>query len=223
MTIVPSKGKGTAQECLMQFMQAANADEVAHFINFMGNIPRSTAQRWTTPPYGLPSGENLLRLRYYLDWLGFELEEVKELRTPVRDCGRLFAFRLIQLEDILQVLDYSDSSQGRSQTLSVLKGVAGTSFPKLEKLRDFADGFRSQLEQAMAIQETLPQPRFVAEPITESVTEATASPASPEVEDAELRVLELNKEIADEELSIARLQRHVDKLKKERAGLISRH
>lgn len=222
MFIVPSKGKGAAQHCLIQFVQAASDDEVAHFINFMGNPPRSTGQRWTTPPYGLPSGENLLRLWHYLDWLGFELEEVKELHTPVRDCGRLLAFRLIQLEDILQVLDYSDSSQGRSQTLSVLKGVAGTSYPKLEKLKVFADGFRSQLEQAM-VKETLRQPRFVAEPITESVTEATASPASPEVEDAELRVLELNKEIADEELSIARLQRHVDKLKIERAGLISRH
>lgn len=55
----------------------------------------------------IPKGESFYRLQYYLEGLGYEIEELQGLPKPAYKLGQLIAFDIIEMEYARDVLGYA--------------------------------------------------------------------------------------------------------------------
>ena len=138
--------RGSADDCFKHFLTADFGErKLGVFADFMA-AKRSTLSDWIEQR-SMPSGENLLRLWYYLEFIGYNVVEIDSLQRPVQACGRLLAFRVVRFEDLMQVLSFQPSNE-RSKTFYVLLGKGSTSFERLEKMKHFAARYEESLSEA---------------------------------------------------------------------------
>lgn len=155
--------RGPTAQCWKHFVDAEfDGNKKAALAHFVGVKENGSAMRgWFTfkkgKPYTFPVGENLIRLRFFLDHTGYQVSEVQKLEAPIRDCGRLLAFRIIEIQDIIQALNFKVSNGDPSHVLTVLRGQNGFSAERLKKLKDFVEEFREFLPEK---QQKVPSLRY---------------------------------------------------------------
>jgi len=79
---------GTTRECLENFrtIQPERAEETENLAPpIFGSERLAAFHKWLNNGAGLPSGEDLIRLRYLLDALGYKVEELEQLPTTIRN------------------------------------------------------------------------------------------------------------------------------------------
>lgn len=140
--------KGTTAECLVHL---ANATKEDHFrkrkmlASFVG-VGDEAVYHWFKKG-ALPVGEPLLRLRFYLEFLGYNVEELQTLAPPIRDAARLFAFRVATLPEIAQLVGYPEGRSGIDTLLKVFRGTQGVTKQRLEQFTSFVELYGEQLSE----------------------------------------------------------------------------
>lgn len=117
--------------------------EVARFVKV---DPNKTVKRWADRKQAAV-GESLIRLRYFLELKGYRIPELESLEQPIYNIGKIFAFDVANLDDIIQMFEFEAGHSGRSQTLDILHGKRGTSRERLQKARKFGEAFGGLLQE----------------------------------------------------------------------------
>jgi hypothetical protein len=139
---------GTTAECLVHLAQATKVDHFAKrkaIASFAG-VGDSTVYRWFKGVMQ-PVGEPLLRLRFYMEFLGYNVQELQALNPPVRDAARLFAFGIATLSEIAQLVGYSEGRGGTDTLLAVFRGTQGVSKQRLGQFTSFVELYGEQLSE----------------------------------------------------------------------------
>lgn len=109
--------RGTTAECFKHFLGLTfKTDQMPRIAEFIGTKPDNIRRKWRDK--FVPIGDNLLRLRYFLDAFGYEVEELEALHMTVFNMGLVYAHRLVTMESLARDLSYS-----RDQVSRVLMGV----------------------------------------------------------------------------------------------------
>lgn len=139
---------GTTAECLVHLAQATKVDHFAKrkVIASFAGVGDSTVYRWFRGVMQ-PVGEPLLRLRFYMEFLGYNVQELQALNPPVRDTARLFAFGITTLSEIAQLVGYSEGRGGTDTLLAVFRGTHGVSKQRLEQFTSFVELYGEQLPE----------------------------------------------------------------------------
>lgn len=152
--------RGSTEECLAHFSGARfegdKKEAVAAFCNVSID---NTARRWLSPKHPIkPAGANLIKVRYYLDHLGYDVAELRALEDPVRDLGRLIAFSVVTFEDAMDAVGIPKRDHGGGQLYVILHGEQGLSEERREKVVAFVNEFRQYLPDAVA---SVPKLRYL--------------------------------------------------------------
>lgn len=145
--------KGTTAKCLMHLRDAIRKQEDPSasrkiLADFVG-VQEATAQRWFSGEM-LPAGEMLVRLRFYLEYLGYEVVELNKLSSSIRNSARLVAFRVVEVDDVLKHVGYATGQTGRDQLSRIYRGEANTSDDKLLKFQEIESLYGMYLQEAQA-------------------------------------------------------------------------
>lgn len=142
---------GTTEACFAHLAQSTERDHLParKIIADFCKVGDPTVYRWIKGTMA-PVGEALMRLRFYLEFLGYDVDELRGLPDPVRDTARLFAFGIVSLSDIVSLVGYSTGSGAASQLLAVFRGVQGVS---KEKIKEFVSIARTYGEQLLERQQ----------------------------------------------------------------------
>jgi len=137
--------KGTTAACVAHLAEATKGDleKRKTIVSFVG-VTDSTVRRWFRGEM-IPVGEPLLRLRFYMEFLGYNVAELQSLNPPVRDAARLFAFRIATLREIAQLVGYSEGRGGTDTLLAVFRGTQGVSKQRLDEFTSFVEVYGDQL------------------------------------------------------------------------------
>lgn len=84
---------------------------------------------------GLPKGGTLLRLRCFLELVGYEVEELRELTEPACHLAWSIALDVVSVEEALKRLKYAENNF-QAILGQLLKPVPGLSSDRVAKLRD---------------------------------------------------------------------------------------
>lgn len=139
---------GTTAECLAHLAKATKVDHFAKrrtIADFVG-VGDSAVYRWFKGGIQ-PVGEPLLRLRFYMEFLGYNVAELQSLNPPVRDAARLFAFRIATLREIAQLVGYSEGRGGIDTLLAIFRGTQGVSKQKLDEFTLFVEIYEKHLSE----------------------------------------------------------------------------
>ena len=160
--------KGSTEACLDHLRIAIDDDYVAkrHVLGLFVGVGDQTIRRWFKKELH-PVGEGLIRLRFYLEFLGYEVEELELLDRRVRDIARIYAFGVITLQFILDETNFSAGSNGTSVLLSVFRGVRGISNSKYAQLVALTELYSGKLaaKQAKTKKVLLGNGTAVAKPV----------------------------------------------------------
>ncbi len=96
-----------------------------------------------------PVGSALLRARYYLEFLGYQVDELQNLNQAVNATGRLFTFKVLTLEEIAGMVGYAEGRNGVDATLAVLRGVHTPSREKIAHLEALVELYKEKLPDAL--------------------------------------------------------------------------
>lgn len=119
-----SKGiRGTTQECLTHLGRQVPSSDVERgaFYKPIADFTRrshSTVGRWFKGESAI-EGESLLRLRYYLTKLGYQVSELEMLHPTIRELGRVIAEGKIEFEKAVDLIGIDRDQLYRT----VLRGV----------------------------------------------------------------------------------------------------
>jgi hypothetical protein len=89
--------KGTFKECLQHYLKKYAKDSTV--ICGFTTITTSSERRWRTKGI-LPVGVNLIRVIYFLDLLGYQIEEIVQLDKVTYIVGKAVAFDLITADAV---------------------------------------------------------------------------------------------------------------------------
>lgn len=148
--MTPKRGK--TAECLEDFTKSAGIGNtgrgtgkdiyrIRNRICRLLGVASETGFAWFTKLI-LPSGENLLRLRFFLRFFGYQVEELEAIRKEVAGAAELVAFRVITIEEFAEVVQ-----KPPRQALRPLMGQEGLSEQKLEKISKFCELYKSKLAE----------------------------------------------------------------------------
>ncbi len=140
--------KGNTMECLAHLEKAISDDHLAKreiLATFVG-VESANVRRWFNGTVK-PAGEPLLRLRFYLEFLGYQVEEIQKLAPAVRDTARLLAFRVVSLSDIVGLVGYPEGRGGTDSLLATLRGMRGVSEERLAHFVSLVELYRGQLPE----------------------------------------------------------------------------
>ncbi len=98
---------GDTRECLKDYFERYPTDEAQGLVARFTGANGQTIKDWDTGKYR-PNGELLLKLRCFLDLVGYRVIEFEELPDVARQFARLIAYDIFSLEDAKQALDYRD-------------------------------------------------------------------------------------------------------------------
>lgn len=147
------KVSGTTKECLQRLGAIIQRDPDYYgkrkiIASFTG-VSDSAAYRWikgTSPPVGEP----LIRLRFYLEFLGFDVQEIQLLEPRVRDAARIYAFGVTSIQETAGLLGYKSAKENRGGVdplLAVFRGASGVSKQRLEAFEAFIELHAEALEE----------------------------------------------------------------------------
>lgn len=140
--------KGCTAACLKHLAHAIEVDYLEKrkvIADFVG-VSDGTARRWFRGLM-LPVGEPLIRLRFYLEFLGYRVDEIELLNKPIRDAARLFAFGVASLTEVMGLVGFSEDRNGASQLLAVFRGTRGISTRKLRDFESFVELYGERLAE----------------------------------------------------------------------------
>lgn len=133
---------GTTDECLKHLERATKKDYLGArkiIADFCG-VGESTVYRWLKGG-AKPVGEPLIRLRFYLEFLGYDVAELRSLAPEVRDAARLCGFSIASISEVAQLVGYAGGRAGVDVLLTVFRGTAGASKEKLEEFKSFSKAY----------------------------------------------------------------------------------
>jgi len=138
--------RGSTSKCIVHLkdsIQNNHRKQRQIIASFIG-VGDETVNRWFKEGT-LPGGAALVRLRYYLEFLGYGVEELRVMPPALRDAGRLFAFRVADLPEIVQLVGYTEGSNGNDTVLAVFKGLRRASRHKLLQFAAFVELYKDRL------------------------------------------------------------------------------
>ncbi len=136
--------KGTTEKCflyLLMKVSGRNRFAVQNAIAEFVGCESDSVHRWFRA--SKPTGENLVRLRFFLDFLGCKVTELESLPKIVRDFGRIVAFKVVTLSDAANFVGYKTGDT--ESLLRVLHGKSSPSKEKQEKFVAFVEAYDKQL------------------------------------------------------------------------------
>ncbi len=141
--------KGTVRECLKHLSQAIDGAEAkskqTRLAAYFG-VSRDVMANWLAGNRH-PVGENLIRMTFYLEFLGYKVAEIEAMRPEVRDVARLFAFGISSIPEIADMVGYKGGERsGIETTRLVLQGKHAVLRDKLPHFAAFAELHGAQLE-----------------------------------------------------------------------------
>ena len=106
--------RDTTAECLQHFLARVGDDKVEvlkDFVRLKGEHSTRTIQRWRSGKQ-LPTGEKLLRLRVFLEVVGYEVAEMRtgELEDSALRVLWLIGLGSLEIQEVLDSLKYSHPS-----------------------------------------------------------------------------------------------------------------
>lgn len=157
---------GDTETCFKHLMsQKFKKDPFPSFAEFIRCEPRRISYKWMNDFTAL--GDNLLRLRYLLELLGYNVTELSKLDPVVRDLGRLYAYDIAMLDDIAEVLGY----EAGGQTRKVLMGQRNVTEGRKAQAKKFVEDFAELTDSKRA------ELSMLRNLVIEEVSETTLSPA----------------------------------------------
>jgi hypothetical protein len=149
--------KGTTAECcahLAQTLTSTSRDDSLgrrkSIASFVG-VSDQTVRRWLNETIH-PVGEPLIRFRFCLELMGYEVVELQSLNPSVRTVAAMCAFRVTSLRDIADFVGYKGERGGSvtDQLLAVLRGSGGVSKEKLERFTHLVTLHEAALKEKVA-------------------------------------------------------------------------
>lgn len=180
--------KGNTDECLRHAGSAKFNNDVARFIAEFVGVQYKTARRWLRGER-FPSGDILLKLRYVLEFIGYQVSELDSLKPEIKACSRLIAFGLINADEMVNELGF----KLRHTLFSILHNRERTTKDRLRKMSELGIAFNDMLEESKR-EKTVPRFLGIAEEINADVPEITPEP---EVEETKVDVPEVMPEVYD--------------------------
>lgn len=142
--------RGTTAQCLTHLANAVagpNFNEKRAVIADFTGVGEGTVQRWFTDE-SFPVGEALIRLRFYLEFLGYHVTELQSLNESIRKAARLFAFGIASITEIANLVGYKGNEKSANNILIyVLRGMQGVQANKIKQFDSFVELHGSQLEE----------------------------------------------------------------------------
>lgn len=141
------KFNGTTEQCLHHLAATAfDRDPGEALASFVGATKHPTVDRWFSNR-AKPVGEYLLKIRYFLELLGYHVNELEMLDPTVRDAGRLVAFSIIEPDDLAKEFGYRATENAKDSMMRVLFGKSVPSADKIEKARQMLDACADLVEE----------------------------------------------------------------------------
>ncbi len=142
--------KGSTAQCLRHFAQADfEGDKRRALMEFAGVTANSTIRRWLNQGE-LPAGEQLLRMRHYLEHLGYEVTELRKLTPSVRELGRLIAFNVLPIAQAAARIGVPPAKKGGGQLTTILLGGQGVSSERNSRIAALNAEFSDLLKKQVA-------------------------------------------------------------------------
>lgn len=138
--------EGNTERCLAHLAKAIEGRdffEKRKTIADFAGVSDDSVHRWFKEGR-MPVGEQLVRMRFYLEFLGYKVSELNELDEQVRNAARLFAFGVASLSEIADLLGYVGKS-GTDTLLRIFRGARGTSSEKIEQFESFIELYGAKL------------------------------------------------------------------------------
>lgn len=143
--------RGTTKECLFHYAEnflppkgARNSSEAKiPMANFIGVIPE-TITSWTSDR-NKPLGISLLRLRFFLEIVGYDVIEMRGLRGQVNYLlAEMLAYGTLTLEEALEELDLGQMNS----VLRIAHGNSNTSPERIAKIRKMHEDWKPVMQEA---------------------------------------------------------------------------
>ena len=141
--------KGTTAECFQHLGRAIQGEhlfENRKLIADFAGVESPAVYRWFRAGKP-PLGESLLRLRFYMEFLGYEVAETEALDPVIRDAARLCAFRVISMSETASLVGYPAGVSGMNMLHRVFHGKNGVHSEKLEHFKSLVDLYAEQLPE----------------------------------------------------------------------------
>ena len=87
----------------------------------------------------------MLRLRFYLDFLGYDVEEIRDVKSPVRDVAEMVAFGILSLGEAASLLEYVEGPTGNKALLQIFRSERKVQDAKLPLFAQVVDAYATQL------------------------------------------------------------------------------
>lgn len=144
---------GTDKRCFRHFVKAEfEGDKAEALAAFVEPSIEATIVRGLLNFEFFPQGMLLVKLRFFLDFVGYKVVEVEKLPVEVRDCARLYAFGAASMDALITGLDMAGSGAAQIKLTSMFLGTLEPSSAKVPKMKEFAEEFRSlYVEKASAM------------------------------------------------------------------------
>jgi lipid-A-disaccharide synthase-like uncharacterized protein len=158
---------GTVAECLAHYARSLppkaskGAGEAKKPLAQFADVTEHTVTTWVL--HGtLPTGETLIRLRFFLETLGYQVKELRDLPRLYYHFASLIAFSVMSLKDIGAALSLSDTKQ----VLRIAHGTSDTTIARKEIIQGLVETHNKALIEARASLRALVNParedRFVS-------------------------------------------------------------
>lgn len=123
----------TTEECFKHFARDAhNFERRKAVAKFAQVVMEPTVRKWFTDRF-TASGEKLIKVRFFLDLLGYKVEEIENMDPVFQNLARLFAFDIISFDDVVAICGY-EGENARDQTMRVLTGKIGMYADRYQKV-----------------------------------------------------------------------------------------
>lgn len=149
--------KGNTQACIAHLRDAIQDDYLTkrHVVATFAGVGDDSVRRWFVDG-SMPVGEALVRLRFYLEFLGYQVEEVQKLSQVIRDAARIYAFGVVSLSEVASACGFTEGRNGPDLVLRVFRGGCGISKHKQEQFTALAELYSDELaERKRATQKVL--------------------------------------------------------------------
>jgi len=137
--------QGSMEECVQHFLGRLDDSHYETVANFIGLRSLKTVRSWREGKQ-FPTGERALRLRVFLEAMGYELEELRRVPAPALRVTRLIGYGAMEVSYALEKLKYSEPHG----LFRILEGgnPTGSRGYKLEMLGRGTDGLlRSAMQR----------------------------------------------------------------------------
>jgi hypothetical protein len=104
-------------------------------------VADTTIRHWMAG--SVPQGMSMVSLRYYLDYLGYKVEELAKTSKVMQGAGKLLAFRVTTLEEMAQFT--TGHGHYGDQVLAAIRGSRGLSDEREGLFQKFVEAHSSEL------------------------------------------------------------------------------